>query len=71
MGLSRIGNMRPITCLSDEPPLLVSDLIASTTASWNKMKIQQVFVSTDVEIILGIPLCTRVVEGFDTSPTYL
>jgi hypothetical protein len=61
---SRIGNMRPITCLSDEPLVLVSDLIDSTTASWNKTKIQQVFVSTDAEIILGLPLCTRVVDDF-------
>jgi hypothetical protein len=56
--------MRPTTCLYDEPPVLVSDLIDSTTASWNKTKIQKLFVSTDVEIILSLHLCTRVVDDF-------
>ena len=34
--IPRNGTMRPIACLSANPPQLVSDLIDGTNASWRK-----------------------------------
>jgi hypothetical protein len=56
--------MRPIACLVSDPPQLVSELIDDTSASCNKVKIQQCFSRVDSDIILGMPLCTRTVSDF-------
>jgi hypothetical protein len=51
--------MRPITCLVDEPPMLVSKLITAPMGSWDVERIDRCFTPYDAEVIKGIPLCTR------------
>jgi hypothetical protein len=61
--LPRDGLLRPVTCVLDTnmavPPQLVSELIDHSTVSWNKEKLQAVFLPMDVEAVLSIPLNTR------------
>lgn len=55
--------MRPITSLITNPPQLVSELITAN-ANWDVPKINQIFLPTDVEAIISIPLCTWNINDF-------
>lgn len=56
--------MRPIACLSANPPTMVSELIDNTSATWNRGALNQCFVAADTNAILGIPLYTRQLDNF-------
>lgn len=56
--------MRPIVPLIQNPPMMVSELIDSASATWNVELINQVFMPTDASTILQILLCTRNIENF-------
>jgi hypothetical protein len=45
-------------------PRLVSDYIDASTASWKAYLISKFFLLMDAEVIIGIPLCTRIQEDF-------
>ena len=62
--IPRNGTMRPIACLSANPPQLVSDLIDETNAAWRRELVEQIFIASDSNIILGIPLSTRRMADF-------
>ncbi|KAK1650398.1 hypothetical protein QYE76_068203 [Lolium multiflorum] len=51
--------LRPIFCLKDDPPMLVSDFIETTSASWRTDKLEEFFLPMDYECIKAIPLSTR------------
>ena len=53
-----------MACLRDEPPLKVSELIDSHSATWDIQKLQANLLPMDVEIISNIPLSTRRQEDF-------
>lgn len=46
------------------PPTRVSELIISTTSSWNEQLVRATFIPLDAEAILKILLCTRQNEDF-------
>lgn len=56
--------LRPYWCVSPNRPTLVSELIDHTTASWNKQRVRETFMPMDVQVIMGIPLCTRNLPDF-------
>lgn len=56
--------MKPIACVSADPPTFVSELIDCTSATWRRDIIQQVFLPTDAAAILSISLCTRNMEDY-------
>ena len=62
--LPRDYKLRSICARSANPPNLVSDLIDPTTRSWNKHVIMEHFIAPDVEVIMNIPLSTRIQEDF-------
>ena len=62
--LPRNEMLRPYGCISGNPPQLVSELIDSSSASWNKQRVNEVFMPMDAMIVLGIPLCTRNIDDF-------
>ena len=62
--IPREGVRRPITSLTQNPPIMVSELIDSTTASWKEELIRATFARFDADDILKIPLCTRKVADF-------
>ena len=62
--LPRGEMMRPYGCVSQNPPMLVSELIDPTSAKWNIQKVNEVFMPMDVKVILEIPLCTRNIPDF-------
>ena len=55
--------MRPITSLLANPPQWVSDLILPG-AEWDRAAVSQIFLPTDAQAIISIPLCTRQIEDF-------
>ncbi|XP_024310402.1 uncharacterized protein LOC112268687 [Brachypodium distachyon] len=62
--IPRDSLMRPIACPTDDAPCAVSDFIDSTSASWNRGKLEEFFLPMDVEIIQSIPICTRSADDF-------
>ena len=58
------GLRRPVPCNRANRPQLVSDLIDSSTASWDRWKLQEFFTPADIEVITSIPLSTRHQEDF-------
>ena len=62
--LPRNEMMRPYGCLSNNPPELVSELIDSASATWDRQKVLVTFLPMDARTILGIPLCTSNMEDF-------
>jgi hypothetical protein len=62
--IPRSGLMRPICSLVPQPPLLVSELIDASSASWREEELRRIFVPIDVEEILQIPLCTKRIGDF-------
>ena len=57
--LHREKMMKPYGCVIQNLPLLVSELIDHTSASWDREKLESVFMRMDIQVILRIPLCTR------------
>lgn len=62
--LPRGSSMRPITCLVDNPPMFVSELIDNTSTTWRDDVIQQFFYPVDAAAIKSIPICTRPTGDF-------
>ena len=56
--------MRLYGCLTINPPASISKLINATSASWDRQKVQAIFLHMDAKVILGIPLCTKNVDDF-------
>jgi len=53
------GMRRPVPSARPHSPQLVSELIDSTSAAWNRIKLQEFFTQVDIDVILNIPLCHR------------
>ena len=51
--------LRPYACLSSHPPMLVSELVDNTTATWRWKIIGQVFLAAGHDAIMGIPMCIK------------
>jgi hypothetical protein len=62
--LPREENMRPYGCRVANPPTLVSELIDGANATWNKARVEEVFLPMDARTIMSIPLCTRAMTDF-------
>ena len=62
--IPRDYKLRPICARSLNPPGLVSELINPATRSWNKHALTEHFIAADVEVILNIPLSTRMQDDF-------
>ena len=56
--------MQPYGSISPNPPTLVSELITSVTASWDRQLVQATFIPMDARVIWGISLFTRNVTDF-------
>jgi hypothetical protein len=53
------GRLRPVRRVLLRSPMLVSELIDATSATWDRQKLQAHLLPEDVEVIFNIPLCTR------------
>lgn len=62
--LPRDFKLRPICPRSSDPPTRVSDLIDPTTRTWNRQLLEEHLIAPDVDIVLNIPLSSRVQEDF-------
>ena len=62
--IPREGPMRPIVAISDIPLVFVSELMDATTTTWREELIRENFIPFDVDAIMSIPLCTRVIDDF-------
>jgi hypothetical protein len=62
--LPREERMMPVAPRKQGAPQRVCDYIDNTTASWKEDKLEEFFWPMDVEVIKGIPLCTRRQEDF-------
>jgi hypothetical protein len=62
--LPRDYMMRPMASRMTRPPRWVSELIDETLATWKTELVRQCFLPIDVDVILGIPLCTRQQPNF-------
>ena len=51
--------MRPLACLSANPPTMVNELIDVHNATWNREALDANFVAADTSAILTIPIYTR------------
>lgn len=51
--------MKPMACLANHTPQLVSEHIDHTTASWREDLVRPVFILVDADAVMRIPLCTR------------
>jgi hypothetical protein len=60
----RDERLSPIAQVRADAPRRVSSYIDSTSASWNMAKLEEFFLPMDVEVIRGIPLCTRIQQDF-------
>lgn len=54
--IPREHSMRPLACLSADPPQRVCELLVQQHAMWDQDKLQAVFIHADVEAIMSIPL---------------
>jgi hypothetical protein len=62
--ISRDDLKRPVACLTENPPLLVSKFIDRTTGTWDVQKLNIHMVPFDVQIIRNIPITTRLQAYF-------
>jgi hypothetical protein len=62
--IPRDASMRPIVCMANDPPVLVSKLIDNTSVVWRDDKLQQYFLPADVTAIKNISLCTSPMSDF-------
>lgn len=58
------GSLRPIVSRVLNPSQLVSELLHPATGSWNENRVREVFLPTDAEAIMRIPVCTSNVDDF-------
>jgi hypothetical protein len=56
--------MRPSASRVVNPLELVSEMIGSSSASWDKELVVNCFVKEDSDTILGMLLCSSVVDDF-------
>ncbi|XP_073355316.1 uncharacterized protein [Aegilops tauschii subsp. strangulata] len=56
--------LKPICPISTNPPQLVSELIDPVSRTWNKQVINDHFLAHDADVILNIPLSSRVQPDF-------
>ena len=56
--ISRDVIMRPYGCRVGNPPELASHLIDHTSATWDRVRPEELCLSIDIPAIVGIPLCT-------------
>jgi hypothetical protein len=47
--------LRPLACLKEDPPMMVSSFIYTTQVAWNSTELEKNFLPMDVEIIKAIP----------------
>jgi hypothetical protein len=57
--LPRDFMLRPLACLKDDPPMLVSSFIDASSATWRRDLLEEYFLPMDCDIIRAIPLSTR------------
>jgi hypothetical protein len=57
--IPREGRLRPVRRVLPGVPMLVSELIDATSATWDRQKLQAHLLPADVEAIFNMPLCTR------------
>jgi hypothetical protein len=50
------GLLRPVQSIKPNAPQLVSELIDHTMAMWDVNKLQEFFITADIEVIQSIPL---------------
>lgn len=62
--LPRDGLLKPLCCIGDNPPQVVSQLIDPTSTSWDRQKLQQYFTPMDIDVIANIALSTDGTEDF-------
>jgi hypothetical protein len=62
--IPRDGLLRPVTCLRDNPPIMVAEFIDQSTFTWDKLKLSTFFSQIDVEVICNIPICMSRQEDF-------
>ena len=60
--LPRDYKLVPICSISNDQPQLVSELINPFTRSWDKQGLTEQLIAPDIEVILNIPLSSRVQE---------
>ena len=62
--IPRDYKLRPICAKTDSPPVYVNELIDASTRQWNMAMLNEHFLDMDKEIILTIPLSTRIKVDF-------
>jgi hypothetical protein len=62
--LPRESSLRPIACRKENPPMTVAAFIDSTTATWNRQRLDEWFLPMDVEAIQAIPISTTRFDDF-------
>ena len=62
--LPRDEILRPYGCIAANPPELVSQPLDATSATWNRERIQELFMPMDIPVILSIPICTQNMKNF-------
>lgn len=53
------SSLRLVLSLIDNPPVMVSDLLQPSSATWNEEYIRSIFLPIDVDEVIKIPVCTR------------
>lgn len=56
--------MRPFGCKVQNPMRFATDFIDSTSAKWDRHRVEQTFLPIDVPAIMAIPMCTRNIEDY-------
>ena len=51
------GMRRPVPSARPHSPQLVSELIDSTSAAWDRIKLQECFTQANIDVILNNPMC--------------
>lgn len=62
--LPRDYKRRPICARSTNQPTLVSDLIDHASKTWSRQVLEEHFIAPDIDIILNIPLSSRIQSNF-------
>jgi ribonuclease HI len=62
--LPRDGAMRPFASRMPVPPQKVADYIDQVTRQWDRQKLNTFFQPVDVQVIMNIPVSTRVQSDF-------
>ena len=62
--LPREYKLRPICARTQNPPMLVSELIDGATKTWDRQVLKEHFIEQDIDVITDIPLSSRVRSDF-------